>query len=43
MRRPIWGLVLFVGISVLPILASLIYAGLYSVGLAGLLGRGFTL
>jgi ABC-type Fe3+ transport system permease subunit len=43
MRRPLWGLALFAGISVLPIVASLIYAALYSVGLAGLLGRGFTL
>jgi putative spermidine/putrescine transport system permease protein len=43
MRRPMWGLALFLAISVVPILASLIYAGLYSVGLVGLLSRGFTL
>ena len=43
MRRPSWGLALFVIISVLPIAASLVYVGLYSVGLAGILGRGFTL
>ena len=43
MRRPNWGLALFVIISVLPIAASLLYVGLYSVGLTGMLARGFTL
>jgi putative spermidine/putrescine transport system permease protein len=42
-RRPGWGLALFLLISVLPILASLVYVALYSVGLAGILARGFTL
>jgi putative spermidine/putrescine transport system permease protein len=37
------GLALLLGLAVLPIGASLVYGGLYSVGLAGLLGRGFTL
>ncbi len=43
MRRPRWGLTLFAIISVLPIAASLVYAGLYSVGLAGVFARGFTM
>jgi len=43
MRRPTWGLTLFVIICVLPILASLLYAMLYSVGLTGVFARGFTL
>jgi len=36
------GLLLFLAIAVLPIAASLVYALLYSVGLAGLLREGFT-
>lgn len=43
MRSPNWGLTLFVTISVLPLAASLVYAGLYSVGLAGIMAQGFTL
>jgi putative spermidine/putrescine transport system permease protein len=42
-RRQSWGLALFVIVSVLPIAASLLYVALYSVGLAGILARGFTL
>lgn len=37
------GLLLFLAVAVVPIGASLIYAALYSVGLTGLLSRGFTL
>jgi putative spermidine/putrescine transport system permease protein len=41
-RRPTWGLWLFLLVSVLPIIASLIYVALYSVGATGLLSRGVT-
>lgn len=37
------GLTLFVAIAIVPLGASLLYAGLYSLGLTGLLNRGFTL
>jgi putative spermidine/putrescine transport system permease protein len=37
------GLLLFVAIAIVPLGASLLYAGLYSVGLTGLLNKGFTL
>lgn len=35
--------ILFIAIAVLPVLCGFIYSLLYSVGLAGLLGKGFTL
>jgi putative spermidine/putrescine transport system permease protein len=41
-RRPSWGLWLFLLVSVLPIAASLAYVALYSVGVTGLLADGFT-
>jgi putative spermidine/putrescine transport system permease protein len=37
------GLLLFLAIAIVPLGASLLYAGLYSVGLTGLLNTGFTL
>jgi putative spermidine/putrescine transport system permease protein len=37
------GLLLFVLLAVLPVVLSLAYAGLYGIGLAGLLSQGFTL
>ena len=36
------GLLLFLGLAILPIGLSLVYAALYSLGLTGLLGRGLT-
>jgi putative spermidine/putrescine transport system permease protein len=37
------GLLLFLAIAIVPLGASLLYAGLYSLGLTGLLNTGFTL
>lgn len=36
------GLLLFLGLAILPVGLSLVYAALYSLGLTGLLGRGLT-